>query len=193
MIREDRKYLSETDLLSMEKGVAKLDIHSIRINGKQNISKEIADSKIRPLMELLGEKFVIFQYHENINSYRDKWDLFFNGNKECLDSVRISFNSRQKSDEERNNDIKIVTKFLKEHDCEELDIAIQYTTNYNDSEVKEIVNNFIENNKNKFFFYMGMEGKIKQIDDNYYGFFKKKSRSRYYEIKDRDILGIALA
>lgn len=216
MIKECKTYLSKTDLLAIEKGIAKLDIHSIRINRREyteeereinskNINtysneewtkiveeseKEIA-SKIKPILDILDENFIIYQYKKEL-SYRNEWDLFFNGGTENPSNIRLTLNTK-KSVEERINDKNKLMEYISKFNIEDLDIIIQYTTTYNENQVNDIVKSFLETNKNKFFFYMGMEGKIKEIDDNSYGFFKKKSRSRYYEIKEKDILGLTFA
>ena len=216
MIREDRSYLSNTDLLAIEKGIAKLDIHSIRINGRKFIEEEMIENRklaetlsreewskhcedaerktatiIEPIIDILDNNFIIRQYKKEL-SFRDSYDLFFNGDINCLSSVRMSFN-KKKSSEDRENDIKKVMDYLKQFDNVEIDIAIQYTTNYNDDQVKEIVSNFVDNNETNYFFFQGMEGKIKQVYDNTYGFFKKRARNKYYEISDKDILSLTFA
>jgi hypothetical protein len=101
MLREDRSYLSSLDNLAIEKGIAQLGIHSIRISRRayteaekeENVKdsnvmsreewnircdkiKETISLKIESLIKFLSTKFNIYQYEDKI-SYTSDWDLFF--------------------------------------------------------------------------------------------------------------------
>lgn len=138
MIREDKSYLSKIDLLAIEKGIAKLDINSIRMEREISKKERIENKKlfetlskeewerlcynkkrrasliIKPIIDILDKNFIIYQYKKKI-SYNDVYDLFFNGDINCLSSARISFNGK-KSLEERQNDINQVINCLKKID-----------------------------------------------------------------------------
>lgn len=103
MIKEDKSYLSSSDLLAIEKGFAILDIHSIRIDRENFTDEEKAENrkkcdsmtkeewskhcnttshktalKIKPLIEALNKKYAIYQYNKDDKmDYKSNWDLFF--------------------------------------------------------------------------------------------------------------------
>lgn len=209
-IREDKSYLSSLDLLSIEKGIAKLDIYSIRLDREpfteeqKEENRKLTDSisreqwvihceestertaqKIQPLIETLSEKFIIHQYKDNsMKSYRDNWDLFFwcNGNSKGRDYsyVTLNFNTKR-TVEERLSDLERVLDYVREIGFDGIDIAIQYTAKYDDEQVRNIAVEYYQTVKNKFINYMGI-GKIKEVGtgDNVHYGFFKKGASRNY-------------
>jgi len=209
-IREDKSYLSSLDLLAIEKGIAKLDIHSIRISREpfteeqKEENRKLADSvsreewaihcdesaertaqKIEPLIEKLSEKFIIHQYKDNsMEHYGSNWDLFFwcNGNNKGRDYSYVTLGTNTKRTvEERLSDIEKVLEYAQEIGFEGIDIAIQYATKYDDEKVRYIAIAYYQSVKNKFINYMGV-GKIKEVGngDNVHYGFFKKGASRNY-------------
>lgn len=103
MIREDKSYLSSSDLLAIEKGYAALDIHSLRIDREDFTEEEKAENRknydtmtkeewskhcsitphktaleIKGLIEVLDKNYAIYQYNKDDKmDYRSNWDLFF--------------------------------------------------------------------------------------------------------------------
>jgi len=221
-IREDKSYLSSLDLLAIERGIAKLDIHSIRIDRESfteeqkeenhklfdSVSKEEwsrlceenrerTAQKIEVLIEKLSEKFDIYQYKDREN-YGRNWDLFFwcNGNNKGRDYSYVTLSTNEKRTvEEKLSDIEKVLEYAQEIGFEGIDIAIQYTAKYDDTKVKEIALAYCQTVKNKFINYMGI-GKIKEVgtgDNVHYGFFKKGASKKYYRMSDLALLGLAFS
>jgi hypothetical protein len=209
-IREDKSYLSSLDLLAIEKGIAKLDIYSLRIDREpfteeqKEENHKLADRvssqewaihceesaertarKIEPLIEKLSQKFIIHQYKDNsMEHYGTNWDLFFwcNGNNKGRDYSYVTLSTNTKRTvEERQSDIEKVLEYIQEVSFEGIDIAIQYTIKYDDVKVRDIAIAYYQTVKNKFIDYMGI-GKIKEVgnDDNRHYGFFKKGASRKY-------------
>ena len=197
MIREDKHYLSNDNIIAIERGFAKLDIHSIRISRENFTEEEKAEnsriyntltreewskrcedtasmtaSKIEPLVESLSKKFNIYQYKNDDMDYRSKWDLFFwcNGDNRGRDFsyVTLSTNDTKKL-EERLLDIEHVLNYIKEIGFAGLDIAIQYSIKYDDEKLKEMASDYFEKIKNTVIEYSGYMGKIKDMGIDYMG------------------------
>jgi len=221
-IREDKSYLSSLDLLAIKKDIAKLDIYSIRID-RESFTEEqkeennkLADKvsreewvrnceksaertaqKIEPLIEMLSQKFIIHQYKDNsMEHYGSNWDLFFwcNGNNKGRDYSYVTLSTNKKRTvEERLSDIEKVLEYAHEIGFEGIDIAIQYTTEYDNVKVRDIAVAYYQTIKNKFINYMGV-GKIKEVgtgDNAHYGFFKKGASRNYYRVSDKALLEMA--
>jgi len=191
-IREDKSYLSELDLLAIEKGIAKLDVHNIRISRESfteeqkeenheladNVSsvewsricdenREKTSQKIETLIERLSKKFIIHQYeNDSMEHYSSNWDLFFwcnNNNKGSRDYSYVTLGfNTKRTVEERQTDIKKVLEYVQGIGFDGISIAIQYTAKYDDAKVKEIALKYCQTVKNKFINYMGI-GKIKEV------------------------------
>ena len=219
MIREDRSYLSNNDMIAIEKGLAELDVYSIRIGREKltekektenlrvanSVSKEERDKycddkkektalKIKSLIELLSNKFAIYQYKDDI-SYKSNWDLFFwcNSNEKGKDFSYVTLNTnKNRTLKERLCDIKKVIKYIKEIEIEGLDVVIQYCAKYNEEKVKDMAEKYFKRAKDTFISYRGMDGRIKEVGTGYqgnkcYGFFKKRARRKYYKLSNKDM------
>lgn len=191
MIREDKSYMSKLDLKAIEKGIAKLDIYSLRIDREQYTeeqkeeNKKLADSvsrdewskhcddvkkriaqKIEPLIESLSNKFNIYQYKNNSIEYGSNWDLFFwcNCNKEGQDFSYVTLSTNKKRTvEERSSDIKKVLEYIQEIGFKGIDVIIQYTATYNEEVVKNIALNYFNQIQNNVVKCFGYDGKIKNV------------------------------
>lgn len=211
-IKEDKSYLSEIDLLSVEKGVAELGIHSIRLNveftdeqKQENIkaadslsrdewsnrcekSKNKQAEKIKKVIDAINENFKIYQYKDDSLNYSgDNWDLYFWCNSGDMSYVTLSPN-KKRVNEQQIKDINNVLEFIKTLDSEEgVNLNIQYTAIYDVEKVENIVNDVFTKVKDQFISYMGSKGKIKEVGTSHtgstvYGFFKKRARSNYYKV-----------
>ncbi len=192
MIREDKSYLSSSDLLAIEKGFAKLDIYSIRVDREQlteeekaenlriansvsteewnkycNQNKKKIESKIEPFIEKLSENFNIYQYKDKtIVPYKSNWDLFFwcNTDNEGRDFSYVTLDmNKNRTVEERFLTLEYVIKYIKKIGFQGIDIIIQYTVKYDDEKIKQEADNYFEKVKNTFVRYMGMDGRIKEV------------------------------
>ena len=213
-VREDKSYLIDIDLISIENGVAELGIHSIRFSlelteeqkqENRKIAKILTNEQwserckqskieegkiIEKVIDLIHENFIIYQYkNENVSYSKDNWDLFFWCN--CGDMSYVTLNPNEdRSNEQQIKDIERVLELLKTIETDKnIDLAIQYKIIYNEEKVREIVEPTYKQLKDKFIEYMGTSGKIKEIGKNYkgktvYGFFKKGARKNYYQISD---------
>ena len=92
IINEDKSYMSNTDLLSIEKGIAKLGIHSIKFSHmlteeQMQENRKMADilsreewsvscekykievgQKIEKIIDMVNDKFIIYQYKNKSQS-----------------------------------------------------------------------------------------------------------------------------
>lgn len=201
-IKDDFYYISESDKKLIDKGLASLDVHSVHL---ESCHSEENDIKIKNIVEMLNKKFLIYQYEKKedgnyICKYADNWDLFFwhNGNLQYpFTDTRFNFNDNCKSYKERKRDLELLIELLKDYQEETVTVNIQYTTLYHEKEIEEIADSVYQNFKDTFIYFMGYEGKIKPVTgykDNYhgsgckYGFFKKGSKRKYYQITNMDIL-----
>jgi hypothetical protein len=221
MIREDKSHLSSLDLLAIEKRIARLDIYSLRIDREQYPEEQKANNarlanslsreewarhcdgvrkrtgqKIESLLDALSSRFMIYQYKDKSISYsKGEWDLFFwcNGNSNGRDYSYITLNLNDKrSLEQRKADTEKVLDYIKEIGFEGLDVAIQYTAEYDKDKVKMIALNYLVKMINKPIEMWGQEGRIKLVRDNCYGFFKKGARKNFYSLSYMDILALAI-
>ena len=227
MIREDKSYLSSGDVLAIEKGYAMLDIHSLRISGERLTDEQMKENgrlasimtkeewsnhcsilpgetalKIKPLIEALNKKYIIYQYANDNMDYKSNWDLFFwcNGGDDedgrDLSYIKLSTNDIRTL-EERAAGINDVLEYIKEIGFTGIDIAIQYDVKYNKEMIKEAAENYFEKVKNIFINCMGHSGRIKEGGTNYkgekvYRFFKKGARSKYHPLSGREMFMMSL-
>ena len=193
MIKEDKSYLSNSDLLAIESGFAKLDIYSLRIDREdfteeqKEQNKKLCDSvtreewckicdenkrntalRIEPLIEALSNKFNIHQYKNNsMEHFRSNWDLYFwcNGNNDgSRDYSYITLTFNEKRTvEERYSDLEKILNYIKEIGFDGIDVHVQYTTTYEEEKIKNYVNEYIKNIINTAINYNGYIGKIKNV------------------------------
>ncbi|MBU3186611.1 hypothetical protein [Clostridium estertheticum] len=198
MIREDRSYLSKSDLLAIEKGFAMLDVHSIRLSSVRFTEEEKAENFrthetmpikeweargniisqrtaliIEPLIEALSKKYVIYQYEHDKMEYKSNWDLFFwcnygKDDKRDFSYITLSPNGNRSLDE-RLEGVENVIKSIKEIGCKGIDVIIQYTAKYNKEKVNEVALSYFEKVKNTFINYSFYIGKIKEGGMDYKG------------------------
>lgn len=208
VLKEDKSYLSEIDSQAIAKGVAELGIHAIRLERdftekQKQENRELADKlskeewikhckekkseigeKIERVVDIISGNFMIYQYkNKNINFSNDNWDFFFWCNNGDLSYVRLNPNENR-ANEQQIKDIEKVIELIKTIDCEGVSLTIQYTVQYNNRKVEELVNQAYNSIKDSFIEYMGVEGRIKEVGkslegETVYGFFKKRARSKY--------------
>lgn len=211
VIKEDKSYLSDVDLKAVEKGLAEMSVHSIRLEyeyteeqkqenkrmadllsreewAKRCEEKRLIESKaVEKVVKFINEHFKIYKYKDNDFAYSsDEWDLFFWCNNGDMSYVRLSPN-RNRSNKQQLEDIESVLRLVKNISSENVVISIQYDVEYNDEKVKEIVERVYNNIQDQWVQYMGFEGKVKKIrkghdGDVVYGFFKKRARKKYYSL-----------
>ena len=169
-IREDKSYLSSIDIKAIDRGIAELDIHSLKISRRKYTEEEMANNKrvadnssreswiihcntikkevaakVIPLMEFLSTKFDIYQYKkEGMIHYNSNWDLFFwcNCNEEGRDMSYVTLNpNTNRTLEQRKQDINNTLNYIKEFGFEGLDIVIQYKAHYDDEKLSLLLMN----------------------------------------------------
>lgn len=194
IVKDDKKYLSELDVLAIEKGIATLDIHSIRIDRyyteeqKQenllqsksmtreewsahcNSVRDIVGCKVEQILTVLDSNLKIYQYKDETISYRDnEWDLFFwcnwTDSKRDLSYVTLSFNDK-KTAEDRQTVLQTTLSLINEIELDGIIVYIQYKANYNKDKVEQIKKDFITNITDEFVNFQGMEGRFKLLGDN---------------------------
>lgn len=200
-IEDNYYYISELDKKLIDRGLASLDVHSVHLGGFHG---EETAMKIKKIVDMLNGKFLIYQYEKKENgnyicSYSDNWDLFFwsNGNLTYpLTDTRLSFNENHRNYEERQKDLQRLIDILKEYEDESVTVKIQYKTLYHEEELQKVAEEAYDKLKNKFIYFNGSEGKIKPVvnyKDSYhgtscnYGFFKKGSKGKYYQLTNMTI------
>ena len=218
-VREDKNHLSKVDLLSIEKGIAKLGIYSIKFDvhlteeEKQENRKESevltqaewgircdqhkqeVGEKVERIIDLIHANFVIYQYkNKSITYSKDDWDLFFWCNSGDMSYVTLNPN-KKRSTEQQVKDINNVLELIKGLDTN-IEVIIQYVADYDKEKVKKIATTYCQTVKNKFINYLGM-GKIKEVGTNEdgsinYGFFKKGASRNYYQLSDKALLEMSL-
>lgn len=213
LIREDKSYMSETDLQAIDKGIAELGVFSLRISKtfteeeKKHsshlyetdraswrehaiISNQKTSEMIEKVIDALSQQFVIYQYKDKSVEYSKKeWDLFFWCNKGDMTYVTLNPN-KDRDLERQNNDIKQVLNALSEIPYA-IDVAIQYTACYHQDRLKTEVKKAFQLMDGKFVNYIGMTGKVKEVATGRYGFFKKGARTNYYEVDNEYLLNYA--
>lgn len=193
-IRENYSYITELQKAIVNKGLGQYCIRSINLTcGNNDVEK------LKTLCDTIDNNFLMYQYRKNekgeyICSYKDKWDIFHWGGDGI---AKLSFNGN-KTIKERMLDGEALLKLLKEYNNENISVVVQYSIELDEAETidKMAEKNFKEN-ENKFITRSGIEGKIKKVNKYYkdsyygygcnYGFFKKGSKGKYYQITNAEI------
>jgi RNase H-fold protein (predicted Holliday junction resolvase) len=210
-IREDKSYLSGIDLLSIDKGVAVLGIHSIRIDveltGEQkqenrrlfetltpedwskrcdSLKVEKGD-KVEKVIDVIAANFMIYQYKDEekkISYSMDNWDLFFWCNGADMSYVTLNPN-KARSNEQQIADINKVLDLIKTIECDGIGVAIQYTVQYDLEKVNVIRDEQYQKLGNKLIEFQGYTGRIKEVGKTAEGKvvfgFFKKGASKKYQ------------
>lgn len=221
IIKEDKSFLSGLDLLAIEKNIAKLGVHSIRLdrhftekqleeNGKtaermsreewsahcEEFRKQLA-AKIEKVMDAVNDEFMVYQYkNKDIDYSKDNWDLFFWSNFGDMSYVTLDTN-KKRSVEKQIEDTEKLIDLLKTMDEKGIQAIIQFTAIYDENLVNEIVKDTFNQLKDQWINYSGYTGKIKEMGINYkgkmqYGFFKKGARKKYYNMDEKTLLKMGL-
>lgn len=100
--------------------------------------------------------------------------------------VTLNTNTKQTT-QQQNKMIAELLELIKTIELEGIQVTIQYTTNYDNLKVQDIVLNYCEKVKGSFINYGGHIGKIKEMNDRYV--FSKKGAKKYcYEINNDTVL-----
>lgn len=219
LIEEDKSYLSSLDLKAIANGVAELGIHSLRFENhltdeqKQNnleeskiLSREQWEvrceqkqrevgKKLKYIMDVLADEFIIYQYNKEIDFRSDDWDLFFWSNKgwnnkDYMNHATLNPNEKR-TVEQQLTDINNTLDLLKTMEIEGIKVAIQYKAIYNEQKESEIALDYCEKMKDKFIVYGGWDGKIVKTDRGFF-FRKKGAKKKQYYIDNRTILANVL-
>jgi hypothetical protein len=197
MIKDDKHLISKVDLLAIEKGIAQLDVHSLRVSTRKSNA-----AKIESLLDAMAVKHKIYQYKDKTISYRQYgWDLFFwcNHDSEGRDYSYVTLDTNKKrSVEQRAVDVAKALEDMQQIGLEGIEVYIQYMTTYDSNKVKIIVLDYLAKTADKPVEMMGQKGKIKPVGTNHigetvYGFFKKGAKTKYWQLSYESILRLALA
>jgi hypothetical protein len=128
--------------------------------------------------------------------YKDDWDLFFWCNCDVdgrdYSYVTLTFNSNRTVTRRIADKDRVIEALNKRSDIDGVIAYVQYSITYDDVKIKETVNNYISTILNVPINYMGYEGKIKNVGEERYGFFKKGAKTKYYEVPDIAILAMSI-
>jgi len=211
MIWNDMSYISDTDMLAVEHGYAKIDVHSLRlsayngdviyenINGKKrlrgysrSLSKPEQEERVHAVVEAVNKRFKVYQYVDKETiPFKSKWDLFFwcnhkevaKGGARDFSYVTLSFNNYWMTHEERTTLLDTAIAFIKSLNID-IDVAIQHDLHWDNDKVSETVKAFCESNEGMMMQYGRHTGKIRRINDGEFGFFKKGARKYYIPINE---------
>lgn len=169
--------------------------------------EKVQGKKVEKILDLLSEYFTMYQYKDkNIQYYNRKcsdnqngyeWDLFCNFGYRR--DARLSFNENGKTLNQRYEDLNKIKEILNNYEDDSIIINIQYTQKFHIEELKINAMEAYTHLKNIFINYNGMIGKLKPVQeyhDSYYGttcmfgFFKKGSKSRFYQLTNMDIIAM---
>lgn len=190
-VEEQDENMRQSKLLSREDWNIRCD------NTAQMIYKQLL-----PIAQLLDNKYDIHQFTEeksSIDHYRSDWDLHFYSNagwneKYYFDHMKISFNTNR-SPAQNNKLLEEILKDLEHVDGSNVQCRIQYNVSLDNVKIETRVRQIYEKLKDKFVVFQGMEGKVKDLKEYSedlvgYGFFKKGSKKKYYQMNNAELLYI---
>lgn len=132
-----------------------------------------------------------------IDHYRTNWDLFYYSNrgwnnrewnnKDYFDFFSLTFN-KKRIPKENMKLLDEIVELIINLDVKNVCCRVQYTAVCDYKKIKNDALDICNKLQGKMINYMGMEGKIKLINDNEYGFFKKGAWRNYYTISFEDIV-----
>lgn len=193
-LNKNYSYITNLQKAIVDKGLGNYIVEYVNIScGKNNIEE------LERLCNIIDCEFLMYQYRKDENgeyvcSYKDTWDIFYWGGEGL---VKLSFNYK-KSVEEKLSDINRLLELLNKYSNDNIDVIIQYGINIIDNElIENKAKKFFETNKKNFITLNGVCGKIKKVQNRYndsyygytcdYGFFKKGSKCKYYQITNAEI------
>lgn len=168
--------------------------------------KAWADKNAAETHEILMEVASLFKAYDvhqfspetsTMAHYNSDWDLFWYSNKgwnrtNYTSYFTLSFN--EKRDERKNFRLyQEIIELLSSSDILNVTCSVKRIVEWNDKKLAADAAVFAERLKGSTVVYspfgFNMEGKIKPVE-NGYGFFKKNSKSKYYDINNLDIVKI---
>lgn len=168
--------------------------------------KAWADENARETHEILMKVASLFKAYDihqfspetsTMAHCNSDWDLFWYSNKgwngtNYVSYFTLSFN--EKRDERKNFRLyQEIVELLSESDILNVNCNVQHTVEWNDKKLAADAAVFAERLNGITVVYapfgFNMEGKIKPVE-NGFGFFKKNSKSKYYDISNLDIVEI---
>lgn len=165
--------------------------------------QEAFGKSLREVLDIFIGKFDIHQVSAETSTaahYRSDWDLFFwsdrgwNG-KEYMSCFSLTFNENRTAEQNMILLDKIIS-ILEASENEKVSCRVQYDAVIDEKAVAAIARKVFDGITGKFVSWRGYEGKIKIVSteggETEYGFFKKGSKKRYYEITNADLVAMNL-
>ena len=190
-INEDRSYLSHTDVLAFDKGVAYLGIHSLRLVVTGQPSAQVMEH----IIDTIASQFVVYQYKDkSITFAKDDWDIFFWSNED-MSYVRLSPNTKRPM-ERQGKDMYATLNIISQLKVYNLSVTIQYKAEYDMGKVNDMAKQYAESVQGKFITVgtMGV-GKLKEVvyfGEKRYAFFQKGAKTKGYLQEPINLVGMAL-
>lgn len=147
------------------------------------------------MMEMLGEKYKIYQY--NSDDYKN-YDLFFYSNKgwnhkDWYDYCTLKLSDDYETNIKQNQELRNLLEEWNGDSNNLINCRIQYQAFIDKKKVSSIVKDNIDAILNKKITYGFFEGKIKWVEcNNEYGFFKKGAKKYYSKLNDMNLIEILI-
>lgn len=185
--KHDYSYINKEELRLIELGFAEYDIYHLHFDYRHG-EREFNNRQLNKIEEYLKEKYSVYQ----LNTESKNAELFWYSNKgwnnkETYDFFNISMNNKNENTTDEN--IKFLSEFV--DDIPDLNLPniqcrIQYTLRLSDN-ISEKAKVIVESLQGKWIEYNGMTGKLKLVGEQV-AFFKKRAKSRYYAISDKEVV-----
>lgn len=146
----------------------------------RNFCKQLTE-----IMEELSKTFVFAQYNADIHA--KEYDFFYHSNigvnnRDWFDHVQLSINHKLSANEKEELFEKIL-KLLEEMKHSNLQCSISYKTVYDDERINNAAKTrYEEFIKGKKVMYRDLEGTVRIVDKDKYGFFKNRAKTHYYPL-----------
>lgn len=162
---------------------------------------KLLERYMEKILNVFLEKYDIHQVSEEtstIEHFRRNWDLHFYtskgwDNKEYMDSFILTFNHRRSAKENMELLQEIIALVLP-MEYKNVYCRVQYSVAVDREKVVKDARVICEKLENQFITYRGNVGKIKLVAEangiRRYGFFKKGSKKRYFDISYEEILAM---
>lgn len=185
--KHDYSYISKEELRLIELGFAEYDIYHIQFDYVHG-ERELNNRQLNKIEEHLKENYNVYQ----LNTESRNAELFWYSNegwnnKETYDFFNISMNNKNENTTDEN--IKFLSGFvdgISDLNLPNIQCRIQYTLRLSD-DISEKAKTIVESLNGEWIEYNGMTGKLKLVGEQV-AFFKKRARSKYYEISDKEVI-----
>ena len=217
MLKEDKSYITERDMMLIENGYAELDLYGIRIRREYTeaekaenlrmsnlLSREMwlirceesqkkNSAEVEGILEKLKHDFYIYNLDiDDLQSFiKDKWDLYFWCNCDGENKRDYSYVTlsfnKKKTLQERYDDLERLKAAVKRIDTGSVSFTIQFTSTQDSEKIKETAKKYFDQIKG-FVMYHGQVGRIKEHPSCDYIFLKKGAKKKGYQVTPEEMV-----